>query len=187
MELKPLGIAGAWVATSPVRADERGSFREWFKSDDILAATGIDFSTAQANVSESKRGVVRGIHYSLVPVGQAKWVTCMNGAIKDVIVDIRPSSPTYGMHESVNLVSGDGQAVLVGTGLGHGFVSLVDGSVVAYLVTSPFSPTNEFEINPFDPEIGINWGIPLAELLLSPKDVAAPGLKERESEGKLPF
>jgi len=186
MELKPLGIEGAWLATSPVWADERGSFREWFKSADIKAATGLDFSVAQANLSESKRGVTRGIHYSLAPMGQAKWVTCVTGAIKDVIVDIRPSSPTFGKYVAVDLVGGDGQVVLIGVSLGHGFVSMKDGSTVAYLVTSPFSPKEEFEINPLDPAIGINWGMPVGELLLSPKDAAAPTISVRKADGMLP-
>jgi dTDP-4-dehydrorhamnose 3,5-epimerase len=186
MELKPLGIEGAWLATSPVWADERGSFREWFKSADILTTTGLDFSVAQANLSESKRGVTRGIHYSLASMGQAKWVTCVTGAIKDVIVDIRPSSPTYGKYVAVDLVGGGGQVLLIGVGLGHGFVSVIDGSTVAYLVTSPFSPTEEFEINPLDPALRIDWGLPVGELLLSPKDAAAPTLAERKSEGRLP-
>jgi len=186
MELTPLGIEGAWVATSPVWSDDRGFFREWFKSADVLAATGIDFGVQQANISSSARGVVRGIHYSLAAVGQAKWVTCVSGAIRDVIVDIRPGSPTYGKYEVVDLSGAAGNAVLIGAGLGHGFVSLADASTVAYLVSSPFSPTEEFEINPLDPAIGIDWGLPVGELLLSPKDKAAPTLAERAGEGKLP-
>jgi dTDP-4-dehydrorhamnose 3,5-epimerase len=186
MELKPLGIDGAWLASSPVWADARGSFREWFKSADIKAATGHEFDVQQANISVSARGVTRGIHYSLAAVGQAKWVTCVTGAIRDVIVDIRPESATYGKHVVVDLVGGDGQVVLIGVGLGHGFVSLQNDSVVAYLVSSPFSPTEEFEINPLDPAIGIDWGMPADELLLSPKDAAAPSLAERLAVGKLP-
>jgi dTDP-4-dehydrorhamnose 3,5-epimerase len=186
MELRPLGIEGAWLATSSVWKDERGSFREWFKSADILDATGLDFSVAQANISESKRGVVRGVHYSLAAVGQAKWITCVTGAIRDVTVDIRPGSATYGKYEFVDLVGKDGQAVLIGAGLGHGFVSMMDGSTVAYLVTSTFSPSEEFEINPLDPAIGIEWGLPVGELLLSPKDAIAPSLAERAMHWKLP-
>ena len=186
MELTPLGIEGAWVATSPVWSDDRGFFREWFKSADVLAATGIGFGVQQANISSSVRGVVRGIHYSLAAVGQAKWVTCVSGAIKDVIVDIRPGSPTYGKYEVVELSGVAGNAVLIGAGLGHGFISLADASTVAYLVSSPFSPTEEFEINPLDHAIGIEWGLPVGELLLSPKDKAAPTLAERTVEGRLP-
>lgn len=186
MNIESIGIDGAWLATSPVWADDRGSFREWFKAADVEAVTGIDFSVAQANLSESKRGVLRGMHYSLAPIGQAKWVTCVTGAIRDVIVDIRPGSATYGKSEFVDLVGGDGRVVLIGAGLGHGFVSMVDGSTVAYLVTSPFSPTEEFEFNPLDPALAIDWGLPIGELLLSPKDRVALTLAERLVEGKLP-
>ena len=186
MQLTSLGIEGAWVVTSPVWTDDRGSFREWFKAADIKAATGLDFSVAQANLSESKRGVLRGIHYSLATAGQAKCVTCVSGSIRDVIVDIRPTSPTYGQYEIVDLVGGSGNVVLIGSGLGHGFVSILDGSTVAYLVTSPFSPKEEFEVNPLDPAIGIDWGIPLEQLLLSPKDLAAPFLNERREAEQLP-
>jgi len=186
MEIIPLDIEGAWLATSPLWADDRGGFREWFKVADVKAVTGINFSVAQANLSESKRGVLRGIHYTLAPMGQAKCVTCVTGAIRDVIVDIRPSSPTFGKYVSVDLVGGDGHVVLIGVGLGHGFVSLVDGSTVAYLVTSPYSPNEEFGVNPLDPVIAIDWGLPSSELLLSSKDTGAPGLIARKTEGKLP-
>ena len=100
MKLTPLGIEGAWLAESPVWSDERGFFREWFKAEDILSATGIDFSIQQANISQSQHGVIRGIHYSLAPQGQAKWVTCVQGSILDVVVDIRPTSTTYKQHVS---------------------------------------------------------------------------------------
>ena len=186
MKISTLGIEGAWIATTPVWADDRGSFREWFKSTDIASTTGLDFSVAQANISQSKRGVVRGIHYSLALRGPAKWVTCVTGGIKDVVIDIRQSSPTYGKYVSVDLVGGDGRAVFISNDLGHGFVSMVEGSTVAYLITSPFSPTEEFEINPLDPEIGIDWGIPFADLKFSEKDKNAPSLKERGQQGRLP-
>ena len=186
MKLTPHGIEGAWVAEFPIRTDERGFFREWFKLEDISNLAGRDFSVAQANISSSAHGVVRGIHYSLTEVGQAKWITCVSGAIRDVIVDIRPSSPTFGKWVAVDLSGTAGNAVLIGEGLGHGFVSLADASTVAYLETSPCSPTVEFEINPLDPEIGIEWGLPVGELRLSPKDKAAPSLNERLGEGKLP-
>jgi dTDP-4-dehydrorhamnose 3,5-epimerase len=189
MEITPLEIEGTWLATSPVWADDRGSFREWFKSAEVLAATGIDFRVGQANISMSARGVVRGIHYSLADGGQAKWVTCVSGAIVDVIVDIRPGSATYGKYVAVDLKGGDGRAVLIGAGLGHGFISLEEGTAVSYLLSSPYSPDDEYEINPLDPELGIEWGLDLVGgvgVVLSPKDASAPSLAERASEGKLP-
>ena len=186
MELIPLGIEGAWVVQSPVWGDERGFFREWFKASDISRVTGRDFSVAQANISSSARGGVRGIHYSLAEGGQAKWVTCVSGAIRDVIVDIRPSSPTYGKSVVVELSGASGHAVFISESLGHAFVSLEDASTVAYLVSSPFSLTDEYEINPLDPELGIEWGLSVDELLLSPKDKVAPSLANRAGQGKLP-
>ena len=186
MELTPLGIEGAWLAKSPVWSDDRGFFREWFKSEDINKAVGRSFNIEQANISSSTKGTLRGIHYSLAKNGQAKWVTCVSGAIKDVIIDIRPNSKTYGKWIEVELSGTSGNAVLVGEGLGHGFVSLVDVSTVAYLVSSPFSPTEEFEINPLDPAIAISWGLPIAELKISDKDKHAPTLEELKKEGKLP-
>ncbi len=185
MNLTSLGIDGAWLAESPVWSDERGFFREWFKSEDVMAATGINFSIQQANVSQSQRGVIRGIHYSLAPQGQAKWITCVNGSIRDVIVDIRPSSPTFGKSVFVDLNGLDGRAVLIGAGLGHGFASLDDSSTIAYLLSSPYSPTEEFEIDPMDPELGIDWGVDLSEVSMSEKDKGAPSLAERHKEGKL--
>jgi dTDP-4-dehydrorhamnose 3,5-epimerase len=186
MELKKLEIEGAYLAESAVFGDERGFFREWFKTQDIQKVIGRDFIVEQANISSSIKGTLRGIHYSLSKRGQAKWVTCVSGSIKDVIVDICPNSKTYGKWIEIELSGTSGNAVLIGEGLGHGFVSLAEVSTVAYLVSSPFSPTDEFEINPLDPDIGINWGMPLSELKISGKDKNAPTLEERKKEGKLP-
>jgi len=186
MELSPLGIEGAWLAESPVWSDDRGFFREWFKSESIKQVVGRDFKVEQANISSSTKGTLRGIHYSLTPKGQAKWVTCVSGLIKDVIVDIRPSSKTYGKWIEVELSGTSGNAVLISEGLGHGFVSLAEVSTVAYLMSSPFSQSEEFEINPLDQVIGINWGLPLTELNISDKDKNALTLEERKNEGKLP-
>jgi dTDP-4-dehydrorhamnose 3,5-epimerase len=186
MELTPLGIEGAWLAELPVWSDDRGFFREWFKSESIKQVVGRKFNVEQANISSSTKGTVRGIHYSLAAKGQAKWVTCVSGLIKDVIVDIRPNSKTYGKWIEVELSGTSGNAVLIGEGLGHGFACLADVSTVAYLVSLPFSPTEEFEINPLDPAIGINWGVPSSELKLSEKDKNAPELQIRFKEGRLP-
>jgi dTDP-4-dehydrorhamnose 3,5-epimerase len=186
MELTPLGIDGVWLAESPVWSDDRGFFREWFKSADIEEATGREFGIEQANISLSSQGTLRGIHYSIAPRGQAKWITCVAGSIKDVIVDIRPDSLTFGEWIEVELLGSSGKAVFISEGLGHGFVALEDNTVVAYLVSTPFSPTDEFEIYPLDEKIGINWGMDLSELKISNKDKKAPSLVERLAEGKLP-
>jgi dTDP-4-dehydrorhamnose 3,5-epimerase len=185
MELTPLGIEGAWLAESPVWSDDRGFFREWFKSEDIEKATGKNFLIEQANISLSSKGTVRGIHYSTAPRGQAKWITCVAGSIRDVIVDIRPDSKTFGKWIAVELAGNSGKAVYVSEGLGHGFIALEENTAVAYLVSTPFSPSHEFEINPLDEEIGINWGIDLRDLKISDKDKNAPTLAELLNQGRL--
>jgi dTDP-4-dehydrorhamnose 3,5-epimerase len=186
MELTPLSIEGVWLAESPVWSDYRGFFREWFKTEDIKKATGRNFEVEQGNISLSSAGTIRGIHYSITPGGQAKWITCVAGSIKDVIVDIRTDSKSFGRWIEVELSGDSGKAVFISEGLGHAFLALEDNSVVAYLVTTPFSPTDEFEINPLDEKIGINWGFDLSELKISDKDRDAPTLEERLAEEKLP-
>lgn len=184
MKFHPLGILGAWLVESEVFQDERGFFREWFKSGEVKKATGFDFSVAQANISSSKIGVIRGIHYSLAPGGQAKWVTCLSGRILDVIVDIRPDSLTYKKVEYIELSASDGRATLIGSGLGHGFISLEDNSVVSYLLTSPYMPNHEVAVNPFDQELGINWPSRSGEV--SEKDKSADSLQKLGQFGLLP-
>jgi dTDP-4-dehydrorhamnose 3,5-epimerase len=186
MKLTPLGIEGVWLAESPVWSDDRGFFREWFKSEDIKKATGRDFRIEQANISLSIKGTLRGIHYSIAPRGQAKWITCVAGLMKDVIVDIRPNSKSFGQWIEVELGGDSGNAVLISEGLGHGFLALEDNTAVAYLNSTPFSPTHEYEINPLDEKIGIKWGMDLDSLKISDKDKIAPTLSARLSQKLLP-
>ena len=186
MDLTPLGIEGAWLAESPIWKDDRGFFREWFKSEEVKAATGHDFRIEQANISLSSAGTLRGIHYSIAPRGQAKWITCVSGSIQDVIVDIRPDSKTFGQWVDVELKGDSGKAIFISEGLGHGFLALEENTAVAYLVSTPFSPTDEFEINPLDEKIMINWGMETHKLRISEKDLRTPSLEERLATGVLP-
>src|SRR5436190_226396 len=124
--MKPLSIAGAWLFTPAVHRDSRGAFLEWFREADFTAATGHALRLAQANESVSARGVVRGIHFADVPPGQAKYVSCIRGAVVDVVVDIRVGSPTFGECETVRLDGEGKQAVYVAEGLGHCFMALED-------------------------------------------------------------
>jgi dTDP-4-dehydrorhamnose 3,5-epimerase len=175
-KLTPLSIEGAWIFESPSHGDGRGYFREWFKSSVVTETLGREFNVSQSNFSRSKKGVVRGIHFSMAPSGQAKWVTCANGSLWDVVVDIRPNSPTFKRWEAVELRAEVGKALMISEGLGHAFLSLEDNTVISYLLTTPYSPKDEFAINPQDPEIAIKW--PDMPLLFSEKDAAAPSLKE---------
>ncbi len=175
-EITALGIDGAWLYQSDVYVDSRGYFTEWFKSELVKSVIGREFKIAQANISNSKRGVVRGIHFSVSEDGQAKWVTCISGKIIDFVVDIRPNSPTFKKWVSTELYEGSGTSILIGKGLGHAFIAMEDNSRISYLLSSSYSPKEELAINPKDPEIAIKW--PLQEIHLSPNDESAPYLKD---------
>jgi len=168
MKVTPLAIAGAWLIESPVYPDDRGIFREWFKLEELKEFGVPAFKVRQANTSISKRGVIRGIHYSPEIAGQTKLVTCTSGLVLDVIVDLRPGSITYGDHLEVELSENLGKCVYISSGLGHGFQALEDKSVVTYLLDKEYSPNNEFGINPVDPNLSIKW--PLLDFYISEKD-----------------
>ena len=186
MEFRRLGIDGAFEIRNVVHLDDRGEFVEWFRFDKISAETGYSFPVRQANISRSSRGVVRGIHFCQVPPGQAKLVTCMTGTILDVVVDIREDSPTFGQWESVEVRAADRNAVLLPVGVGHAFVALEDDTTVCYLVSDVYTPDKEFGIHPLDAELGIDYRLDPAELLLSPKDQQAPTFQEARQQGLLP-
>ncbi len=179
-------MAGALEITPKVFGDDRGSFREWFKADVFREATGHAFDLQQANCSVSARGVLRGIHFASVPPGQAKYVTCLSGAILDVVVDLRVGSPTYGEWDAVRLDPTDKKALYLAEGLGHGFLSLEDATTVVYLCSEGYAPDREHEVHPLDPAIGIDWPDVGVEPQLSGKDAAAPSLEEARAAGRLP-
>lgn len=183
--MQALDVEGAWVFTPRIHSDRRGSFHEWFSDAEFLAATGRELNLAQANCSVSRRGVIRGIHFSDVPPGQAKYVVCAQGAILDVVVDLRVSSPGFGRWAAARLDEQNRSAMFVSEGLGHGFVALSDEATVLYLCSTPYAPGREHGVHPLDPGVGIAWPQD-AEPVLSDKDAAAPSLAQARSEGLLP-
>ncbi len=185
MNLRELEIAGLYVAESRVFADDRGYFREWFKLGDFHSA-GLDFSTEQSNLSLSSRNVVRGLHYSMAPRGQAKVVTCVYGTLDDVIVDVRVGSPTFGAVVTVSLAADQGTTVVLPAGVAHGFCVTSGTAALSYLLSTPYDAPHELEINPLDPEINVPWALS-AEAILSEKDAAAPSLSQRLAAGELPI
>ena len=178
-------LPGAWAFTPQQHGDDRGLFLEWFKADVFEATTGRTFALAQANHSVSKRGVVRAIHYALVPPGQAKWVYCPQGALLDFVIDIRVGSPTFGTYRSVQLDDVDRRVVFLSEGLGHGFSVLSESASLCYLVNAPYTPSREHTVSALDPELAVDWGV--ASPLLSPRDVEAPTLAAARDAGLLPM
>ena len=191
MEHRELAISGAWEFTPRQFGDPRGVFLEWFKAEKFDEVVGHHLDLQQANASVSAAGVVRGIHFADVPPGQAKYVTCVKGAVLDVVVDIRTGSPTFGQWDSVLLDDVDRRGIYLSEGLGHAFMSLEDGSTVVYLCSTGYSPGREHGIHPLDPDVAVAWpttardGSPLTPQL-SEKDVAAPTLAEARTQGLLP-
>jgi dTDP-4-dehydrorhamnose 3,5-epimerase len=185
VDIRELAVPDSYVLDLVPHGDSRGRFVEWYRADILAEATGFGLTLAQANHSVSARGALRGIHFALVPPGQAKYIYCPVGRVLDVIVDIRVGSPTFGVHDAVLLDSDSPRAVYLSEGLGHAFVSLADNSSVTYLVSSGYSPGREFGIDPMDPALGLPWPTDL-EFEFSAKDRAAPRLADALEQGLLP-
>jgi dTDP-4-dehydrorhamnose 3,5-epimerase len=186
--VEPLGIDGVWTFAPQVHQDDRGSFAEAFRGAEFAADLGYQLSVAQVNCSVSRRGVIRGIHYSDVPPGQAKYVSCVAGAVLDVVVDLRVGSSGFGKWESVRLDDEDRRGVFLTEGLGHGFMALSEEATVVYLCSTPYAPGREHGVHPLDLALGIEWPLDgLADApVLSDKDAAAPTLDEALLSGVLP-
>ena len=185
MEIRELAVKDGYVVDLVPHGDSRGRFTEWYRADLLGKELGFPLTIAQANHSVSSRGVLRGVHFALVPPGQAKYVYCPAGRVLDVAVDVRVGSPTFGVHDAVVLDSEQPRAVYLSEGLGHAFLSLADGSSVTYLVSTGYSPGREFGVSPLDPALDLPWPDDV-EVQLSAKDQAAPSLEEARAQGLLP-
>ncbi len=159
--------------------DERGWFMESFRQDIFdRNIPGINF--VQDNESLSCFGVLRGLHYQLPPFAQAKLVRSIYGCILDVAVDIRSDSPTFGQY-SIQRLSGENKRQLfIPRGFAHGFLVTTEQAVFAYKVDNFYSREHERGIAFDDPDLGIDWGLPRQELILSDKDAANPFLKDAQ-------
>jgi len=186
MDIEPLLVPGSFLVKPKVHGDNRGEFVEWFRADLLNQATGLDFSVAQASLSLSAKGTLRGIHFADVPPGQAKYVMCSSGSIEDYVVDIRVGSPTFGAWDRVAISASERNAIVLDVGLGHAFLALEDNTTVTYLVTDRHKPLAEHGINPFDSDLKLDFSLPARELLFSEKDAAAPGFFEAQASGLLP-
>jgi dTDP-4-dehydrorhamnose 3,5-epimerase len=184
MEAMEVGFDSVWRLDLSVFSDSRGHFFEIMSSKHSDLIPHLEFVPVQSNTSVSKKGALRGIHFSLAPGGQSKWVTCLSGSILDCVVDLRENSPTFGESKLVELSAKSPQAIYIGPGIGHAFLSLEDGSLVNYLLDSPYDPDLEFAVNAFDPTLNVRW--PKTDYILSEKDSDATDLQNLISNGKLP-
>ena len=156
--------------------DSRGYFRELTRSN-VLAENGLPNNFVQLNNSFPKQGVIRGMHYQLKHP-QSKLVGVSYGEIYDVIIDLREDSDTFGKWYGVKLSSERGEMLFVPRGFAHGFVVLSDEAVFQYKCDDFYAPECEGAVAWDDPELGIDWGIPMEDVILSEKDRKHPRLKD---------
>lgn len=185
VQVRELSVAGAFVFTPPIFPDHRGAFVAPYQGDAFIEAVGHPLALGQTNHSVSARGVLRGVHFADVPPGQAKYVYCPQGALLDIVVDIRVGSPTFGRHEAVRLDSERCRAVYLPEGLGHAMMALQDGTVLSYLCSTGYNPGAEHGVHPLDPALALPWPAAI-EPILSEKDAAAPSLADALDAGLLP-
>lgn len=184
MRVSETAVPGAYVFTSDHNRDRRGDFCEVMRADVLERTLRRPFVPRQINYSTSRRHTLRGIRSVTVPPGQAKYLTCVRGAVRDIVVDLRIGSPAFGQNAVNELYAGSGRSLYIPEGVGHGFLALTDDACVCYAVSSTYMPGTEIYINPLDPDLALPWGI-TEQPLLSDKDATAPNLTEAVSAGLL--
>jgi dTDP-4-dehydrorhamnose 3,5-epimerase len=174
MQVIDLRISGLKLIVPRVFEDERGFFFESYQAS-RYREHGIDVPFVQDNVSFSRGGTIRALHFQSVP-GQAKLVSCIEGKIWDVAVDLREHSPTFGEWEAVELDGESHRQLFIPIGFAHGFCVLSETARVQYKVSSPYDPKTEVSIRWNDPDFNVGW--PIQNPLLSPRDQKSPFFKE---------
>ena len=178
MLFKDTAIPDVKIVTPKKHGDARGFFSEVYKLSDWRAA-GLDLAFVQDNHSFSApAGTLRGLHFQTRPAAQDKLVRVVRGAILDVVVDIRRSSPTFGRHVAVELSAANWRQLLVPIGFAHGFVTLEPDTEVLYKVTALYSPPHDRGLAWDDPDLGIDWPLPPGGPLLSDRDTRWPRLRD---------
>jgi epimerase EvaD len=185
VQFRELTVPGVVEFTPKIFPDARGRFVAPFQEPAFVDATGHRLHLAQSNHSVSRRGVIRGVHFSDVPPGQAKYVHCSRGALLDVAVDVRVGSPAFGRWEAVRLDTETYRAVYLAEGIGHAFIALADDTVMTYLCSTGYHPEAQRSVHPLDPALQLPWPDDL-DVQLSDSDRAAPTLDEAAEAGILP-
>lgn len=178
LAVEPLSIADVKLITPRRFADSRGYFVETYTQRTFEAA-GIRTVFRQDNQSLStQRGTIRGLHFQLAPEPQTKLVRVLAGAVFDVAVDLRRGSPTYGRWCGAELTADIGEELLIPVGFAHAFCTLQPNTIVAYKVDGFYNKAAESGLRWDDPDIGIEWPVPAAEIKVSDKDAVLPRLAD---------
>ncbi|MCH9827031.1 MAG: dTDP-4-dehydrorhamnose 3,5-epimerase [Gammaproteobacteria bacterium] len=172
MRIEPAPLEGAATIELDLRGDERGFFARMYCEKEFAAA-GLETRFVQANnSSNAQRGTLRGLHYQLPPDTEVKLVRCIRGALWDVIVDVRPGSPSFGRWFGAELTAQNRRMMYVPRGFAHGFITLTDDSELIYFVSDFYEPKQERGLRWNDPKIAIDW--PIAPSVISEKDANWP-------------
>lgn len=174
MEYLPTGLNGPFIIKPKVFGDSRGFFMETFSLRDFEAHVGPVHFVQDNESYSARRGVLRGMHFQKGDAAQAKLVRVSRGRVLDVAVDIRPGSPTFGRWEKVEISAEEKNMFFIPRGFAHGFLVLEDDTLFEYKCDNYYSPADEGSFRWDDPQVGIDWGIPAEELILSDKDRIAP-------------
>ncbi len=175
-------LPGAFVIELERREDERGFFARTFCQHEF-EEHGLEPVIAQANTAfNAKKGTLRGMHFQFPPAAETKLVRCTHGAIRDIIVDLRPESPTYLEHVAVTLDAETRRALYVPERFAHGYQALVDGTETSYQVGEFYTPNTEGGLRFDDPRLGLEWPLPVS--IMSEKDRLWPLIEEIEPELK---
>jgi len=180
MPFLPTGIAGLYVIEPRVFEDDRGYFFESYNSQNF-EKEGLDYHFVQDNESRSSKNVLRGMHYQLPPMAQAKLVRATTGAVLDVVCDIRPDSDTYGKTFQIELSAENKKQLLIPRGFAHGFLVLTDIAVFNYKCDNYYSKEHDRGLHAFDENLGIDWGITQDQATFSEKDSAQPGFGDHST------
>ena len=177
-------IQGVVIIEPRVFGDSRGYFFESFSEKNFKEQVAdVDF--VQDNQSKSCYGVVRGLHFQKHPHAQAKLVRVVKGRVLDVAVDLRKGSPTYGKHVAVELTEDNHRQFFIPRGFAHGFAVLSEEAIFQYKCDNYYAPQSEGAVAWNDPDLGIDWGVPLEKAILSEKDMKHPRLKDIDSPFEL--
>ena len=174
-------LEGLLVLEPRIFNDDRGYFFESFNANTFKAATGQDINFVQDNQARSTINVLRGLHYQNAPHAQTKLIRALEGAIWDVVVDLRKGSATYGRWYGVELSAENKRQFLVPKGFAHGYSVLTETAEVFYKCDDFYSREDEGGLYYADPQLQIDWRIPLAEAIVSEKDKVQPTLKENNA------
>lgn len=178
MIVQTFNISGPLLITPHVYRDMRGYFLETYQEQRYKEVLGADLHFVQDNMSFSKYGTIRGLHFQREPYAQAKMVRCILGKILDIAIDIRPDSHTYGKHISVELTGEGHQQFYIPRGFAHGFSVLSPEAIVEYKCDVFHNPKADAGIKYNDPDLALDWRLPADFILVSSKDAILPSLLE---------